>query len=63
MNLYPENLFHTKMRRKAFDLEEYLFGTDANDLSESRRRRICRLLHQEMAEIFYGRNLPPDPQV
>ncbi len=60
VNVYQENLFHTKMRRKAFHLDDYLFAIDAADLPEAERDRIRRLLRREMAEIFHGRNLPPD---
>lgn len=54
VNVYQENIFHTKMLRREFDLNNHLFGqyqaTDA-DLDDVRQR-----LHTEMKEIFYGRN-------
>ncbi|NMA69712.1 MAG: S-adenosylmethionine decarboxylase, partial [Desulfitobacterium sp.] len=58
VNVYQENIFHTKMLIKDFDLDNYLFGTGKKDLSSSHKRKIKQRLKKEMAEIFYGRNLP-----
>ena len=57
VNVYQENIFHTKMVRKDIDLDNYLFGSLKNDYSEAELRHIGRILNQEMSEIFYGRNL------
>ena len=57
VNVYQENLFHTKMCLKEFDLDNYLFGPNADDLPAQQRRRIERRLRKEMQELFYGRNL------
>lgn len=57
VNVYQENLFHTKMRLKEFDLDNYLFGLDADDLPVRKRNKIERCLKKEMQELFYGRNL------
>jgi len=57
VNVYQENLFHTKMCLKEFELDNYLFGLNAVDLELSQRRRIERRLRQEMLDLFYGRNL------
>ncbi len=57
VNVYQENIFHTKMMRKALDLENYLFGVAVADLSEAERGRIELQLEREMLEIFYGRNI------
>lgn len=57
VNVYQENLFHTKMMLKDFDLDDHLFGCDAKDLPENERKRISDKLRSEMREIFYGRNL------
>lgn len=46
------------MMLREFDLNNYLFDVTEADLDASDRSRIRRLLKQEMAEIFYGRNLP-----
>src|SRR6056297_1199604 len=57
VNVYQENLFHTKMRLKDFDLDNYLFGIHADDLEKRERARIERRLRTEIQELFYGRNL------
>ena len=58
VNVYQENIFHTKMMLKEYDLNNYLFGITEDDLSARERKHIKQLLKQEMTEIFYGRNLP-----
>lgn len=58
VNVYQENIFHTKMMLKEFDIDNYLFGITSQDLNAKELRHIHQLLRQEMAEIFYGRNLP-----
>jgi len=57
VNVYQENLFHTKMRLKDFDLDDYLFGINAEDLEKRERNRVEKRLRKEMQELFYGRNL------
>jgi len=57
VNVYQENIFHTKMILKDFDLDNYLFGLGVGDLDETEKRMILRRLKKEMAEIFYGRNV------
>jgi S-adenosylmethionine decarboxylase len=57
VNVYQENLFHTKMRLKEFELDNYLFGINAEDLENRQRSRIEKRLRKEMQELFYGRNL------
>jgi S-adenosylmethionine decarboxylase len=58
VNVYQENMFHTKMTLKEFDLDNYLFGIDADDLPPKQRARIEKRLRKEMAEIFNGKNMP-----
>lgn len=58
VNVYQENLFHTKMLLKDFDLDSYLFGVDADDIPPKAQRLIVEALKREMLEIFYGRNIP-----
>lgn len=58
VNVYQENIFHTKMLLKEFDLDNYLFGTPKNELTTNEKRKIKQNLKKEMAEIFYGRNIP-----
>jgi S-adenosylmethionine decarboxylase len=57
VNVYQENLFHTKMMLKEFDLDSYLFGIDAEDIPPREQREITDKLRREMLEIFYGRNI------
>lgn len=57
VNVYQEKIFHTKMLLKDFNLDNYLFGTAKNELSESEKRKIKQRLKKEMAEIFYGQNM------
>jgi len=57
VNVYQENLFHTKMMLKDFDLNSYLFGVDVDDVSPKGQREISEKLRREMLEIFYGRNM------
>ena len=57
VNVYQENIFHTKMILKEFDLDNYLFGSGSNELSEREKKQIRTRLEREMSEIFYGRNI------
>ena len=57
VNVYQENIFHTKMRLKELELDNYLFGVDAADLEPDERERITERLEKEVLEIFYGRNI------
>ncbi|RMG38399.1 MAG: adenosylmethionine decarboxylase [Gammaproteobacteria bacterium] len=57
VNVYQENLFHSKMMLKEFDLDSYLFGIDAEDIPPREQREITEKLKREMLEIFYGRNI------
>jgi S-adenosylmethionine decarboxylase len=57
VNVYQENIFHTKMMLKDLDLDTYLFDIDADDLSSAEAKRIRSLVEREIREIFYGRNI------
>jgi S-adenosylmethionine decarboxylase len=57
VNVYQENIFHTKMMLKDFDLDNYLFSIEPDDLTGRERKTITENLRREMYEIFYGRNL------
>ena len=57
VNVYQENIFHTKMMLKEFDLDTYLFEASATDLSFKERQKIEALLRREIEELFHGRNL------
>ncbi len=58
VNVYQENLFHTKMLLKEFNLDNYLFGTGVDALSPEEQQSIAKRLRKEMLEIFYSRNMP-----
>ncbi len=57
VNVYQENMFHTKMHIKDFYLDNYLFEANSEDLSFKERQRIESLLRREIIELFHGRNL------
>ena len=57
VNVYQENIFHTKMHLKDFDLDNYLFEEKAKNLSFKERMKIEALLRREIEELFHGRNL------
>jgi len=56
VNVYQENMFHTKMLLKEFSLDNYLFGEGVKRLSQDHKNTITNRLQQEMLEIFYSRN-------
>lgn len=58
VNVYQENLFHTKMMIKDNDINNYLFGLSTDDLTEQEEHEIRLKLRKEMQEIFYARNIP-----
>ncbi len=58
VNVYQENIFHSKMRLRDLDLDTYMFGPDDEPVSASEARRIRRSVQHEILEIFYGRNMP-----
>ncbi|MFZ4580495.1 MAG: adenosylmethionine decarboxylase [Myxococcota bacterium] len=57
VNVYQENIFHTKMLLKEFDLNNYLFGTGVDNLEPGEKKTIRKRLRREMLEIYYGRRL------
>ena len=58
VNVYGENIFHTKMRLSEFDIDNYLFGSGREAYTPAELQRIERRLRREMSEIFFGRNVP-----
>ncbi len=58
VNVYQENIFHTKMILKEFDMDNYLFGTAKKELLPGEKKKIKQRLKKEMSEIFAGRNIP-----
>ncbi len=57
VNVYQENIFHSKMILKEFDLDNYLFGTGETDLEQREKQQIKQRLQHEMSEIFYASNM------
>jgi len=58
VNVYQENIFHTKMRLKDLTLNNYLFGVGEEALAAAEKRRISKQVEHEIMEIYYGSNLP-----
>lgn len=57
VNVYQENIFHTKMMLREFDLDNYLFGVHSEDIPPREQRRITERVKREMVEIFNGKNV------
>nr|WP_110943182.1 adenosylmethionine decarboxylase [Inediibacterium massiliense] len=57
MNIYQSNIFHTKMKIKDLNLDNYLFEINEENLNEEERDEIIEKLNKEMTEIFYGINV------
>ena len=58
VNVYQENIFHTKMILKEFDLDNYLFATQKNELLPGEKKKIKQRLKKEMMEIYSACNIP-----
>ena len=56
VNVYQENIFHTKMMLSDFELKNYLFNPEG-EFTEEQIDTVQNHLQQEIAEIFYGRNV------
>ncbi|MGO4886807.1 adenosylmethionine decarboxylase [Anaerobacillus sp. MEB173] len=57
VNVYQDNIFHTKCKLKEFDLNNYLFGYSKHILSNEEQKIITEKITTEMDEIFYGKNI------
>lgn len=57
VNVYQENMFHTKMLIKEIELQNYLFNSDVYELPPKERLLITNGLRKEMIEIFSGSNI------
>ena len=55
VNVYQENIFHTKCKLREFDLNNYLFGYTRYTLSKEEQLEIEKSVKWEMDEIFYGK--------
>jgi S-adenosylmethionine decarboxylase len=58
VNLDHSNIFHTKMMLNEFVLDNYIFNVTSNDLSKPEKIKIQAEVNREIAEIFYGMNIP-----
>lgn len=58
INLEHSNIFHTKMMLNQFNLDNYLFNVEADDLCQEEKEKIHSDINREIAEIFYGMNIP-----
>ncbi len=57
VNIYEENIYHTKMMLRDFNLDNYLFNTPSDSLELEQRASIERRLKEEIEEIFYSQNI------
>jgi S-adenosylmethionine decarboxylase len=57
VNVYQENIFHTKMMLKDLKLDDYLLGVSKDELTIDQQQRIHKQVRREMLEMFYGRNM------
>jgi len=57
VNVYQENIFHTKMMLKEFNLNNYLFGITENDLQPQEKKMVVQRLQREINEIYNGTNI------
>lgn len=57
VNIYQENIFHTKCKLKKFDLNDYLFGYKKDTLTPEEQEKITKRLKLEMDELYYGKNI------
>jgi S-adenosylmethionine decarboxylase len=58
INLDHSNIFHTKMMLNHFVLDNYIFNLKSEDFSEDEKIKIHTSINREIAEIFYGMNIP-----
>jgi len=58
VNIYQENVFHTKLMLKDFNLNSYLFGITGNDMQPQEKKTVEQRLQREITEIYNGTNIP-----
>ena len=58
VNIYQENVFHTKLMLKEFNLNSYLFGITENDLQPQEKKTVVQRMQHEITEIYNGTNIP-----
>ena len=57
VNIYQENIFHTKMMLNGFELNDYLFKVDKKELTTEKQHKIENLIYSEIEEIFNGKEI------
>jgi S-adenosylmethionine decarboxylase len=58
VNIYQENVFHTKLMLKDFNLNSYLFGITENDMQPQEKKAVVQRMQREITEIYNGTNIP-----
>lgn len=58
VNIYQENVFHTKLMLKDFNLNSYLFGITESGLQTQEKKAIVQRVQHEITEIYNGTNIP-----
>ena len=62
VNVYQENIFHTKMLLKDIDVDHYVFGQGVGEMTDEEIAEVRERVRWEMLEIFYGRNMESIPE-
>jgi len=57
VNVYPQNIFHTKMMLKELNLNNYLFGRNTSTLPIEKQKSLIDSLKREMRDIYFGQNI------
>ena len=57
VNIYEENIYHTKMMLREFNFNNYLFNITSDGLELEQRVSIEQRLKEEIEEIFYSQNI------
>lgn len=60
VNINHEHTFHTKMMKKEFILDDYLFESWEADFTEDQKKCLRRQIQKEMSEIFNVKNQSQD---
>lgn len=58
VNIYQENVFHTKLMLKEFNLNSYLFGITESEMQPQEKKVVIQRMQHEITEIYNGTNIP-----
>ena len=58
VNIYQENVFHTKLMLKEFNLNSYLFGITESEMQPQEKKVVVQRMQHEITEIYNGTNIP-----